>query len=223
MCFKDQSYETNNGWWGCLLRKILAKVQEDLLAQETIMGKKKPSTKTVLLRQKINELHNIMWKQKYLLCRQRARAAFSAPQLVLPKQEGRADPCCVSIQDCCSLANNAPSWYDTAQPDVMDTKHISSLPCLWKQKLATYSDGQSFGDIRISEERFWPSPSKTSRSLILNYKGIVWHHFSSIPNYKIKLDYSGYNSYLCIFHIVSFAAPLYGLESQVGKQRRKHC
>lgn len=43
-----------------ILRNIFAKVQEDLLSQETIMGKK-PSTKSILLlRQKINEFHCIM-------------------------------------------------------------------------------------------------------------------------------------------------------------------
>lgn len=43
-----------------ILRNIFAKVQEDLLTQETIMGKKPSTISTLLLRQKINEFHSMM-------------------------------------------------------------------------------------------------------------------------------------------------------------------
>ena len=116
VCFTDQSYETNNWWWDCLLRKILAKVKEDLLTQETITGEK-PSTKSILCpRQEINELHSMMWKHKYPFSRKRMWAAFSAPQLIFPKTcpQLYVGPGLLPSM----LVNYAPCWHGAAQHNV---------------------------------------------------------------------------------------------------------
>lgn len=112
-----------------ILRNIFAKVQEDLLSQETIMGKK-PSTKSILLlRQKINEFHCIMWKQKYPHSRGREHE--------LPSEQhssySRGRPTVLSwtlVQGCCSLVNYVPCRHGTAQHNGMDAKHISNLQSL---------------------------------------------------------------------------------------------